>query len=143
MTKRILTLALLLSVSQAWAQAQVINAQPHAKKISAPVPTNAKAPLEAKESAIPKSRDHKETNRYQCYTSARNCSGVAYFKNNNNKGIGCTIWKDNGASGRLNFTLGAGESTAYNVIYNDTYTCVWIEYAPPETNLRRDYIAVG
>jgi hypothetical protein len=143
MKRLLLILAAIVVTPQGWAEDRFVDAQPGAKHIAAPLPKSSAASPEANADAIAVPKNQNVEARYQCYTNTQGCSGVAYFRNGNAKGVGCTIWKNNGAAGRVNFTLGPGESTAYNVIYNDTYNCVWIEYAPPEPNLRREYIGVS
>lgn len=99
---------------------------------------NPKAPVAE---SNPVSKDY-EVLRTNCYTDARDCSGTSYWKNNNARGIGCSIWWNNGAAGRTNFVLGPGQSQPYSVRFNDTYSCVWIEQAPPSNSDSRSYIWV-
>lgn len=81
--------------------------------------------------------------RTNCYTNVRDCAGLAYWRNNSASGWGCTIWWNNGANGRSNFSLWPDQSVSYHVRYNDTYSCVDIDEAPPSENVGRDYIWVN
>lgn len=79
----------------------------------------------------------------KCRTNTPNCSGVVVWKNRWDRGVGCTLFLNNGAQGRINFTLPQpGDTHSLHVRSGDTDRCVWIEYAPPADNLQRYYIWV-
>lgn len=123
------------AVSPLLARDEQPDGQPGVKAMPAPAPQGTAEPKVVEEAPT----TARGATNARCYTSQPGCSGRARFSAGS-RGIGCTIWKQNGTSGRVNFTLPAGQHTYYNVIYGDTFSCVWIEHAPPGTGVQRNWI---
>jgi hypothetical protein len=73
--------------------------------------------------------------RTNCYTNVQDCAGystVGGFSYD----VGCSIWWNNGANGRTNLTLRAGQTHEYYVRYNDVGACIELRYAPPRESPR-------
>lgn len=69
--------------------------------------------------------------RKNCYTTDRDCAGMTTV-GGFNYAVGCSIWWNNGAAGRRNFTLRAGEKIEVDVRFNDYGACIGAQYAPPQ-----------
>jgi len=90
---------------------------------------------------VPRSKWHRvKAVRTNCYTNVRDCAGFATF-GGFNYAVACSIWWNNGASGRTNFSLKAHQRFEYYVRYNDTGACIAEQYAPP--NASRYYLHVN
>ncbi len=77
-----------------------------------------------------------------CYTNVKDCSGRAVWRNTYGRTIGCSVFWNNGGSGRSNFVIKPNETATYTVRYNDTTACVWVEQAPVPESAKRSYIYV-
>ena len=73
--------------------------------------------------------------RTNCRTSAPDCAGRAPF-GNFTYAVSCSIWWNNGAGGRKNFTLSAYEIHYEEVRHADTGACIGLEYGPPRDQPR-------
>lgn len=70
-----------------------------------------------------------------CYTNQPGCEGFTTY-GPFSYDVGCSLWYNNGANGRANFTIPANQSHEERVRYNDTGACIAIQYAPPRDQPR-------